>query len=104
MRMTESLVTCKEKVGHILNAYPETRDSDKTLWLAYLVIFHNLKNTLGEENYRVFKAIIMNDKTPTMESIRRIRQKFQEDGKYVGENRIDRLKESESVRDLMNHT
>jgi hypothetical protein len=99
MKMTESLNTIKDKVEDILKSFPQTRDSDKLLWLAYLVIHHDLKATLGDEAYNSFKAILLNDDTPTMESVRRVRQKLQESGQYVGEKRADRMKESESVRE-----
>lgn len=101
MKMHESLKTCKEKVGQILEQYPKTRDSDKWLWIAYLVIHHDLKNLLGEKAYESFKGLILNDKTPTMETVRRIRQKYQEEGKFVGLKRIDRLGEASAVREVI---
>lgn len=99
MRMLESLKTIKEKVEIILLNYEITRDSDKYLWLAYLVEFHNLRNEIGDSAYLKMKKIVLDDKTPTMESIRRIRQKFQESGDYVGKNRASRMNEADEVRD-----
>lgn len=80
--MIKDLVKIKDRVAYVLNKYPSTRDCDKTLWLAYLAIFHQLKDGLGEAKYGVFKSILMSEETPTMESVRRVRQKFQEHGEY----------------------
>lgn len=101
MRMSESLETCKSKVGFILNEYVSTRDSDKQLWLAYLCLFHDLKEKIGEGPYRELKKLIMSEDTPTMESIRRIRQKYQENGMYAGNGRKTRLEEAEVVKEMM---
>ena len=98
MKMLESLETAKEKVEFILSNYPTLRDSDKKLWLGYLNLYHGLRKKIGEESYSILKEIILSDSTPTMESIRRIRQKLQENGLYQGEKRIQRLKEAEKVR------
>lgn len=103
MRMSEGLETCKDKVGFILSEYVSTRDSDKMLWLAYLVMFHDLKGILGKESYEKLKTLIMSENTPTMESIRRIRQKYQEGGMYAGNGRKARLEESEVVRGMMSN-
>jgi hypothetical protein len=99
MKMTEGLKTVKDKVGNLLEKYPELRDSDKLLWLAYLNAEHKMRNVIGEAAYIRLKAIVLDENTPTMESIRRIRQKYQEDGLYVGEKRGDRLKEADKVKD-----
>jgi len=104
MRMTEAVVTIKSKVEKILNKFPITRDSDKLLWLGYLVQYHNLKTALGEEGYKALKAVIMHEDTPTMESVRRVRQKLQEEGKYQGNKRKDRLEEADGMRELMSET
>jgi len=101
MKMSEGILTCKDKVNEILADYNETRDSDKLLFLAYLCKYHGLKQKLGPIAYAQLKAIIMDDNTPTMESIRRVRQKLQEDGQFVGKNRRCRLKESIVIRDMI---
>lgn len=102
MKMSGAIITIKNKVFGMLSQYPETRDSDKLLWLAYLCTFHNLKSQLGDEAYLVLKRIIMDEKTPTMESIRRVRQKIQEEGTFIGEKRAQRLEEEQKVRDVIN--
>lgn len=101
MKMSEAISTIKEKVAILLNNHPDTRNSDKLLWLAYLCVHHDLIKILGQENYSKFKTLLMNDSTPTMESIRRVRQKYQEGGLFVGTNRKQRLSEEPVVRELM---
>ena len=99
MRMSEGLDTIKDKVGKLLEDYPVLRDSDKLLWLAYLNKEYDMFHKIGLESYAILKEIIMDDNTPTMESIRRVRQKYQEEGLYVGEKRSKRLKEADRVKD-----
>lgn len=101
MKMSEGILTCKDKVSTILEQYPVTRDSDKLLFLAYLCEHHGLKRKIGFQAYDELKKVIMDDKTPTMESIRRVRQKLQEGGQYVGNGRKSRMAESEVVREIM---
>lgn len=78
MEMIEGLKTCRDKVKVLMEKYPMTRDSDKLLWLAYMVQYHDLREKIGNEAYLALKEIVMSDDTPPMESIRRIRQKIQE--------------------------
>lgn len=99
--MHESLVTCKSKVEHVLFTYPKTRDSDKLLWIAYLAVFHDLKKILGEKAWNQFKQVILDEQTPTMESVRRIRQKYQELGQFVGSNRKERLDEAFLIKNTI---
>lgn len=99
--MIKDLLKAKDRVEHILKEYPTSRDSDKVLWLAYLVMFHDLRKILGPTAYADFKAILLNEDTVTMESIRRMRQKFQEDGKYVGTKRKFKMEEEKLVREMM---
>ena len=101
MRMSYDLVTAKDRVEHILSRYPDTRDSDKLLLIAYWCVFHGLKDVLGEEKYLEFKKFILNDAVPTMESLRRVRQKFQENGMYCGEKREMRIEESGVVKEMI---
>lgn len=52
--MIKDLTKAKERVGHLLKEYPTSRDSDKVLWLAYLVMFHDLRNKLGPTDMEDF--------------------------------------------------
>jgi len=97
----KDLKHAKDKVEKILKEHPGTRDSDKLLWLAYLAIYHDLRNKLGPVAYESFKTILLSDETVTMESIRRMRQKFQENGHYVGTKRKFKLDEEKLVKEMM---
>jgi hypothetical protein len=97
--MTDGLKTVKSVVGSLLEQCPELRDSDKMLWLAYLNVEHNVGNVIGWDAYSKLKAVLLDERTPTMESVRRIRQKYQESGLYTGKKRKERMKEAVSVRD-----
>lgn len=98
--MIDDLVTSKDKVEFLLKKFPELRDNDKKLWVAYLNIFHGLGEKLrnSQDPWVTFRHVLYDDDTAMPESIRRIRQKFQEAGLYVGEKREARLRESEEVR------
>jgi hypothetical protein len=63
------------------------------------VIYHDLRNQIGDEAYHKMKSIIMDKDTPTMETITRIRRKNQEDGLFVGKNREQMLDEADEVRE-----
>lgn len=97
--MLRDLKLAKHKVEYILETIPQTRDCDKTLWLVYLAAFHDLKKELGDEAYNKFKSILLDKDTCTMESIRRMRQKLQEEGKFQGTKRTLKLKEAEEVKE-----
>lgn len=100
MEMVQHLTTCKDKVKEILEKYPETRDSDKLLWLAYMVKHHKLREQLGDTAYLKLKEIILHEETPPMESLRRMRQKIQEyNPELRGETYKERIKESEEVKE-----
>lgn len=96
--MLKDLKKAKDKVEYILETIPVTRDCDKTLWLVYLAAFHDLKKELGDEAYNKFKSILLDKDTCTMESIRRMRQKFQEEGKFQGTKRKAKMEEEKEVR------
>lgn len=95
--MIKDVLTIKEKVELLLSKYPETRDSDKLLWLAFMVTYHNLKSTMNEETYIRFKTLLLNNDTPVMESVRRVRQKFQENGKYPPTNKTAQARNEEQT-------
>lgn len=99
--MIRDLTKVKNKVALILEEYEASRDCDKKLWLAYLVKFHGLREFLRNSNdsYKAFSQLILDDDTPTMESIRRVRQKYQEEGKFLGTKRMKKLEEAERVRE-----
>lgn len=93
--MISDLGKVKTKVEYLLDKYPATRDSDKMLWLAYIVIFEGVKSLFNKKQYEEFKKKILN--APTPESLTRVRRKFQEQGLYVSENREERMREAQKV-------
>jgi len=99
--MITDLKKAKDKVEFIMQRMPESRDCDKTLWLAYLNTFHNLKKELGHDAYETFKRILLSKDTPHMASVWRMRQKFQEKGLYIGTKRKHRLNHEPLVREYV---
>jgi len=87
------------RVEHLLKNYTALRDNDTQLWLAYLVMFHGMKERINESinSYEEFCDIVLDKEVPTMQSIRRSRQHFQEKGLYVGEKRKQRLNMAKEV-------
>lgn len=102
--MTDHIIRKSDRVEKLLSTYPETRDSDKLLWLAYMAMYCQLKSVANCEGYQGVKRILMHKDTPPFESITRARRKIQERGLYVGKLREKRLDEADKVRDLMRHT
>jgi len=99
--MKKSLERAKDRVELLLKQFPETRDCDRLLWLAYLCTFHGLQTAIKEQGYLGLKKIVCNPATCSMESVRRTRQKFQEAGLYVGTKRKEKLREEIDVRDYI---
>jgi len=97
--ITQQLDNTKSKVKYLLKEYPALRDCDKKLWIAYLGMFHDLPGKLGEEAYDAFCRLMLEESVPNMESIRRVRQKFQEEGHYLGAKRKARMEEAKKVND-----
>lgn len=89
----------KSRVEHLLKNYNALRDNDMQLWLSYLVMFHGMKERINDScnPYEEFCDIVLDKEVPTMESIRRSRQAFQEKSLYVGTKRKSRLEEAEHV-------
>lgn len=97
--MLKSILSVKEKVRKVLEQYPETQDDDKLLWLGVMAIDYNLRAELGEEGYKKFRAWLLKNKIPPFESVRRIRQKFQEGGQFRGTKRKFKMEEESVVRE-----
>lgn len=74
-----------QKVEFLLKSSKGLRSNDMKLWIAYLVMFHDLQTVLNKRKpYEQFKNLILDDAVPSMETIRRARQKLQAAGKYIG--------------------
>ena len=72
------LRTVKSRVEYVLENYPETRNDDRYLWLIYIRLFcPEMSKYIRFIPYDVLKN------APTFETIRRCRQKIQEQGMYL---------------------
>ncbi len=74
-----------ERVSRILEDYPETRNSDRKLYIHYLVDFHNLKQHVDTKGMTGLIKVFLDQDTPPMESISRARRKIQEKGFYLSD-------------------
>lgn len=91
----ENVEAVTERVASLLNTNPDLRDDDRKLWVSYLVEYCDLKDSLGHEAFQIFLSVI--EKCPSYETVRRSRQKLQEAGKFLGNNR---KKRNEDLREL----
>ncbi|MCX7951041.1 MAG: hypothetical protein N2594_03735 [Clostridiales bacterium] len=75
-----NLHNVKNQVEFILNNYPETRNDDKRLTAYVLKEFYKV-NSIDD---------IYKPEVPSLESIRRCRQKLQEQGKYQATEKVQK--------------
>ena len=100
--MIKDLKKVKHQVPYVLERVPEARDDDKVLWLAVMVQFYGLRkdiNNFLHEPYLAFKGWFLGKKIPSMESVRRVRQKVQEKGQFRGTKWRKRHAEEKKVRE-----
>lgn len=76
--LLDKLKTTKERVEWLLKNYPNTRNSDLYLTILYLRRFTPLGKYIKYIPYNVIKEY-----DGIFETIRRTRQKIQEEGKYL---------------------
>jgi len=88
----------QDRVFFLLEKYPEVRDCDKLLWLAYNCHFNKLKEVSLTGNYQSFKEWLLNDDVPVFESLSRARRKIQEEHPELAGEKEKRLQESKKVR------
>ena len=81
----EKLFTIELKVELILAGIPSTRNNDKKLICVYLDRFHNIKT---------FDDYSTNPDAPSLESIRRCRQKIQAKGFYLANDETKAFRSS----------
>ncbi len=99
--MKRDLTKVKDKVLESLEEYPAARDDDKLLFLHIMYRHYGLRTALGSDGYRRFKDWFMNSDIPSPESIRRCRQKWQEEGYYIGTKRKKRMAEVPETIDFI---
>lgn len=95
--MLKDLNKVQDRVEDILIKYPECRDSDKLLWLAYNCIYNDLKENLF--GYQAFKTWLLKNNIPMFESLSRARRKIQEHNKDLQGNIEVRREEEKLVKD-----
>lgn len=78
-----------QQVENILSMSREARNSDKTLQVIYMQKFGM---NLTDEQIDTFKRM------PPLESIRRVRQKLQEQGKYSADQTVKKSREWKAMR------
>lgn len=92
------------KVEEILIKWPQSRNDDKYLIAAVIGQFYRHLTKVDAENKRyIYLVDIMN--LPSTETIRRIRCKFQEEGKYLAKEEVKEARDerAEQVRiDIVN--
>ena len=90
--------TIKERVKYLLDTFPHLRDDDFKLIATYYkfeVGYSDLDSMRGLD----FLQMFANGEVPHSESIRRARQKLQEDNDYLkGENYKQRQRDSEEMK------
>jgi hypothetical protein len=83
--MGNNLQQVKQKVEYVLANYPETRNNDKKLQVRILKTFYGVDRIED----------ILRPDVPNLESIRRCRQKLQEDGKYKSSDEVAAAREDQ---------
>lgn len=85
-----------ERVAALLRENPSLRDDDRLLQITYLEKYYDLNTVLGQEAFSTLKTIFTT--CPSYETLRRSRQKIQESGKYLGNNRKKRNDELNALK------
>jgi hypothetical protein len=93
--MIKDLIKVESRVEYLLTKYPQCRESDKFLWLAYCVTFCDLKFHLGQ--YELFKIWLMQSDVPVFESLSRARRKIAERKPELASKNKEVRKEEESL-------
>jgi len=76
-------------VASILETNRQSRNSDKELQIQFM---NRMGMDLSEYQMRTFREM------PTLETVRRIRQKYQENGKYLADQKIGKERKFKSMR------
>ena len=97
--MLSDLIKVQDRVYYILDQYPQTRDSDKELWLAYCCLFRGLKEVCKQGSYAAMRHWLINPDTPVFESLSRARRKIQEEHTHLAGAKAQRLEEEQAVRE-----
>lgn len=81
-------MTLTQRVEHILSGSMDARNSDKELQIQ-LMRYYGMRLTSEQE--LTFK------KMPSLESVRRVRQKIQEQGRYPASKEVKRVRDAKAM-------
>lgn len=84
--MIKQIKQSKDKVAYLLHSKPALRDNDMLLILEYYIQFHNIGEFLDGASLRRLKAFLLQKNVPSFESIRRNRQRYNQEGLYIGKS------------------
>lgn len=101
MAMADDIKKVSNRILIILQTFPQTRDSDKLLWLAYNCQFNGLKDVIKEGSYDAFKHWLLKADTPAFESLSRCRRKLQELHPELEGQKDQRMESEFEVRQMM---
>lgn len=82
MTASKHLSVNKSHVEDALKKYPNTRTSDKMLYAAVLEDSFELSSYIGSTAYLKLCKFLSKPEVPSMETVARIRRRFQADGQY----------------------
>lgn len=88
----------KPRVDKLLELHARARDDDKFLYLLYMRTYCEAGKLHGE-NFDDFAKWVMGDEVPPPETVRRTRQKIQEEGRWRGEKYEARQRKAKPVAD-----
>jgi uncharacterized protein (DUF433 family) len=104
MNIVDQLKTGKARIEYLLEHYPSLRDNDKKLWISYLVMFHNLQDVLlMPKPFDALCDLLLIEDVIQCESIRRLRQKIQEQGLYQREPQSNLHRVAFNVKSRVEH-
>jgi len=99
--MLDSIKFVKDKVTYTLERSKRARDDDVFLYILILEKFYGLSDKIGFENSK--KLLKLMADAPCPESIRRARQRVQEEGHFIGNRKLKReLLENEVRENIKN--
>jgi len=101
MGIVKDLKTVEGRVHLILQKYPETRDNDRILFLAYHSLYNGLKDVIKTGDYQKFREWILSPDTPIFESLSRSRRRIQEEHPELEGDKATRMDTETEVREMM---
>ena len=87
----------KDNVEALLTEYPELRDDDLKLAFAYWEHYDNIVNCVGSNIFLHVSQEMLSSRVTNPESIRRVRQKIQQEGRCLGTKKLKRQEAAEEV-------